>query len=691
MSPVALRHTELHLARIERLVELRLEAGGLDAPPGASDRDDPALLALEDELARFEDTLDAPPPLALLSERFSLAPLERDTLVLVVAMELHERCSRLVAALRGGSRHGFVDPQLALALFASRPVAEARLLDEGAILFRAGLLRAVPVRGFAPYRASACLVPEPHLLAFLAGRRELGRDLDEVALRVVPEVEADELPGLAPTIDALAQVLRGFLHRPVGGPPDRLGSDRALVVSLSGPPGSGRRLAVQAAARRARRAVIELDGALLAGHEAWVVRLRQALTQAELYGELVHLRYGDVLFERQPGAPAVLRDLARRHTAALVLSHAAALAAGAFDESVVLRARTPSVLAAPTAEALWRSSLPPDVTCDDSAALARLATTEALAPARIRQAARLATLREAADHPPGAPLTLTAAALSAAAHLQRETGLGELTSPESPHAAGQAAELVLSPKNVDEIASITRACASRSRVMQTWGFERILRRGTGIICLFDGPPGTGKTLTAEVIARELALELHQINVARIVDKYIGETEKNLERVFARIVPERTLLLFDEADSLFGSRVKVSTSTDRYANMAINTLLQLIERYPGVVVLTTNLKDAIDPAFERRITYKVIFDKPDADARAQLWRAHLPPEAPLAPDVDLDALADTFELSGGHIKNAVLRAALDCAHGGRLTQAALYAQAVREASSLGMVVRRSAFD
>lgn len=697
-SPPGEFHTSLHVARVERLVELRLAAGGLDGPPVEPDIDDGHLLDLTGRLLVLEAEADEPPPLRLLKERFGLHRIELDTLVLVAAMELSERCSRLVATPRGGSRHGFVDPQVALAVFGGSPVealAHFHRFEPDGILFRAGLLDAIPVRGFAPYHAARCLVPQPHLLAFLCGRRELGRDLSGVGERVVPQVDAADPPGLGVVVAELERTFAGFLRlfaRLASDPTAaRLGFDRALVIDLAGPVGSGRRLAVRAAARAVRRAVIELDGALLAGDESSSDRLRHAFKQAELYGELLHLRDTETLFERQPAAPAVLGDLTRRHPVICVVSHARQLpAVAAFDSVVISRVRTASFPPRDVARELWRLALPDYARLSDPSVAERLSTTVALAPGRIRQAARLATLWAAAEGGADAPVVLTHRTLDEAATAQRDTGLGELTSAEAPRATGQAMELVLSQKNLEEIEAIAKACANRMQVMREWGFERILRRGTGIICLFDGPPGTGKTLTAELIAQRLGLELHQINVSRIVDKYIGETEKNLEQVFARIVPDRTLLLFDEADSLFGTRVKVSTSTDRYANMAINTLLQLIERYSGIVVLTTNLKDAIDPAFERRITFKVVFEKPDADARERLWRAHLPQEAPVADDVDLELLADTFELSGGHIKNAVLRAALDSAHSGRITHEALYAQAVREASSMGLVVRRSQF-
>jgi SpoVK/Ycf46/Vps4 family AAA+-type ATPase len=174
--------------------------------------------------------------------------------------------------------------------------------------------------------------------------------------------------------------------------------------------------------------------------------------------------------------------------------------------------------------------------------------------------------------------------------------------------------------------------------------------------MFDGEPGTGKTLSAEVIAAELGLSLMRVNVANVVSKYIGETEKNLTRVFAEARGAQSILLFDEADSLFSKRVEVKQANDRFANMEVNVLLQLIERYDGLVLLTTNLKTSLDNALERRLSFKINFPFPDATMRATIWRSMLPSSAPMADDIDFEALAQSFELSGGSIKNAVLRAA-----------------------------------
>ena len=180
------------------------------------------------------------------------------------------------------------------------------------------------------------------------------------------------------------------------------------------------------------------------------------------------------------------------------------------------------------------------------------------------------------------------------------------------------------------------------------------KRGRGISALFDGDSGTGKTMACDVIAAEVKLPLTRVNVAALVDKYIGETEKNLTRVFAQARARGGILLFDEADALFATRTAVGRAADRYANLETNLLLQLLEEHPGIVLLTTNLKGNLDQAFLRRLTFKVSFAVPDARSRDKLWRLHLPSDH--AVDAGgLARLATTFELSGGGIKNAVVRA------------------------------------
>jgi SpoVK/Ycf46/Vps4 family AAA+-type ATPase len=181
--------------------------------------------------------------------------------------------------------------------------------------------------------------------------------------------------------------------------------------------------------------------------------------------------------------------------------------------------------------------------------------------------------------------------------------------------------------------------------------------GRGLTALFSGGSGTGKTLAAEVVAHALGLDLYRIDLSRIVSKYIGETERNLDRVFGAAASVQGLLFFDEADALFGRRSEVKDAHDRYANIEIGYLLQKLEEFDGIAILATNLHGNLDTAFIRRLQFHVDFPFPDEEQRRRIWERHLPREAPVGSDVDLGFLARQFRLSGGHIRNVALAAAV----------------------------------
>ncbi len=224
-------------------------------------------------------------------------------------------------------------------------------------------------------------------------------------------------------------------------------------------------------------------------------------------------------------------------------------------------------------------------------------------------------------------------------------------------------------------------------VLDELGYGRTMGYGRALTALFSGPSGTGKTLCAGLVARELGLELFRVDLANVVSKYIGETEERLSKLFDASSESGVALLFDEADSLFSKRTDVQSSVDRYANLEVNYLLQRLEEHDGVVILTTNHPDSIDSAFMRRIRFKPQFPAPDVDERERLWRVMIPPDAPQDPDLKLRFLAEDYELTGGQVQNAVLRAAVWAAEAkGRLSQALLARAAEREYKDMGRVVR-----
>jgi len=198
------------------------------------------------------------------------------------------------------------------------------------------------------------------------------------------------------------------------------------------------------------------------------------------------------------------------------------------------------------------------------------------------------------------------------------------------------------------------AAAARERRKIREAFK--LRGAQGISVLFSGHPGVGKTMSGTVLARRLGLDIYEVDLSQVVSKWLGETEKNLSDVFDAAEPGHVVLLFNEADSLFGKRTSdVKSSNDRYANLETNYLLQRLERFGGLAILTTNLTSSIDQAFKRRFSYDVFFSFPSPDMRAELWRRTLPERARSA-TIDFDALAERYELSGGFIKVACERAA-----------------------------------
>jgi SpoVK/Ycf46/Vps4 family AAA+-type ATPase len=225
-------------------------------------------------------------------------------------------------------------------------------------------------------------------------------------------------------------------------------------------------------------------------------------------------------------------------------------------------------------------------------------------------------------------------------------------------------ELVLPADLLDGLREFVARVKHRRQVYEHWGFAKKLAKGLGLSALLSGPPGTGKTMVAGVIAGQLGLDLYQIDVSRLMSKYIGETEKNLAKVFDAAETGHAILLFDEADSLFAQRGEVRSSVDRYANLEVNYLLQRMEHFSGISILTTNLAGSIDPAFRRRLSFSLEFPMPERDEREQLWRRHLPSAAILEGKIDYRLLADRFEMAGGHIRNAVLRAAFLAADEGR---------------------------
>lgn len=300
---------------------------------------------------------------------------------------------------------------------------------------------------------------------------------------------------------------------------------------------------------------------------------------------------------------------------------------------------------------LWRTFLAQEgVQAEEENVCDTLAAQFDFTPGVIQEAAKLAC-REAAVKGEAAVGT---AYLYQACQQKISHKLGERAS--RVNAAYTWDDLVLEegPKEL-----LRQACGQisyRGKVYEEWGFADKLAYGRGVSLLFAGPPGTGKTMAAQVLARELNLELYKVDLSGVLSKYIGETQKNLREIFDEVKKSRSILFFDEADVLFGKRVDVTDSRDISANAQTAYLLQKMEEYDGITILATNLMQNFDDAYKRRMKYIIRFTFPQKEQRARLWKKVFPSKMPLESDIDIAYLADNFELSGASIKNIALNAA-----------------------------------
>jgi winged helix domain-containing protein/ATPase family protein associated with various cellular activities (AAA) len=307
-----------------------------------------------------------------------------------------------------------------------------------------------------------------------------------------------------------------------------------------------------------------------------------------------------------------------------------------------------------------------------------------LGPEQIERAAHAARLSAFyGDRPLGA------ADLQAGARSQNAAGLERLARRIGPRVGW--ADLILPERTARHVHEIAERAAQRERVLEEWRMGSRRAGDRGIVALFSGESGTGKTMAAEVLAGELGLELYTIDLATVVDKYVGETEKNLDRIFVEADRVNAVLFFDEADAIFGKRSEVKDAHDRYANVETAYLLQRLETFDGIAILATNLKANIDEAFARRLDAVVDFPMPDAEHRLKLWDHCLGPGVPRAPGLDLDFCAQAFELSGGNIRNIAFAASYLAAAGdGRVGMQELMRATAREYRKLGRLCTRSEF-
>jgi len=588
----------------------------------------------------------AAPPAALarLAEAFGLSAFECDTLLLCAGMELDGEVPGLCAAAQGDPARAY--PSFSLAL-AALPDADWSALSPDAPLRHWRLIE--PGAGHGLTRAPLRI--DERVLHFLVGIPHR----DERLAALIDPLPPTALAALVPSQAAVAERVAGIWAGGMRG--------RALtLVQLAGAASDCRPVAAAAAA------LIGLDAAVLPA-----ARLPASPADLDVLlrlweREAVLSRMGVLMLEAENG-PAAESDLARGRNAALelLLERAAGPVILSEREPRRITIRTSAVIDVPhptAAEqlALWRDSLA-DRAAEAGDTLAAAAAQFSLTVPGIRAIAAEAR-SEGAASPPGATPGATPGALGELVWTLCRRRLRGALDGLAERIDSRLAwhDLVLPEQQMETLRLIAAQLRQRGTVHDVWGFAGTSRRGLGLTALFHGPSGTGKTTAAEVLAGELRLDLYHIDLSRVVSKYIGETEANLRRIFDAAEENGAILLFDEADSLFGARSEVKDSLDRYANVEVSYLLQRMEAYRGLAILTTNMRRALDTAFRRRIRFAVAFPFPDAPQRTQLWDRIFPRAAPTE-GLDSDRLA-RLRLAGGSIRNIALNAAFLAAEAGQ---------------------------
>jgi hypothetical protein len=596
---------------------------GRDASEGAA-ADDARAFAREIEAQA--DVAEARGELLRLRQvqrTFDLAPADLDLLLVALAPDLDMRLEALYGYLNDDVSRRRASIGLALEL-AGVPLpgapARARLLPGGPLI-DAGLVELDETD--RPFLTRGLRVPD-RVTMFLLGD-------DRPDERLLPLIgEAGPASGGDPA--ALARALGtgsrlAYLREPRDG--SAAGLAVAALAALGAP-------ALVLDLRRIAPAEDVEELARVAGREA---RLRGAGLVAGPT-DAIASRPGGVRAFAELGWPTVLHGT------------------GAWDpaNSRGVPVLVDVALALPEERAAWwRASL--DGEAGDGLDPAAETTQFRLAPQQIARAA-LAARQQAALR--GGPVD--GDDLRAGARAQNASGLERSARRVSP--AVTFDDLVLSGEELAQLHELAARARHRELVLDEWGLGRRSSRGRGITGLFAGDSGTGKTMSAEVIAADLGLDLYVIDLSTVVDKYIGETEKNLDRVFSEAEGMNAVLLFDEADALFGKRSEISDAKDRYANVEVAYLLQRMELFDGIAILTTNMRANVDEAFTRRLDVVVDFPRPDETDRLRLWQLNLSGPLPRAGDEDLEFLARNFDLAGGNIRNVCLCAAYLAADAGR---------------------------
>jgi hypothetical protein len=639
---------------------------GLGGPPHG-DGWHLARAAEQERLRQIEERVrETRLPLRLerLAGYFGLVRAEVDALLVCIAPELDPEYGRQFGYIHDDLTRRQASLGLVLALFSdnlSAALAARSQLSRSSPLFRWRLLQAPEAPSHAQFELERPLVVDSRVLAYLLGSNDPDAALDGFAT----------LPPLDAVLDDL--VLGDTAAAGVRAAADKLTSGSARCIWIRGPADAGKRTTAAALAHAAGVCLLLADSRRFAALPDAELETRTRILYREAVLQQAAVcwhKFEEIVSEEKPDRARVLTSIMRQQGQPTLFLSASEIPARAFEDLQMPDLELP-MPAAPERERLWRRYLG-GVDGD----LVTLATQFRFYPGQIRRAAEMAL-----DGIPDRPRVEDV--WRACRH---QTHMQVKALAQKVHCRGDWEDLILPADRKIQLRELCNSVRYRGLVYDTWGMATRIPYGRGVNALFSGPPGTGKTMAASLIAGELGLDLYRIDLAGVVSKYIGETEKNLQRIFAQADGANLVLFFDEADALFGKRTGIRDSHDRFANIEIGYLLQKIEEHEGVVILATNLRRNLDEAFLRRFQYTVEFPFPGERERLRMWEQIWPRDIKLDASVDPRYLARAFEFSGGSIRNVAVTAAFLAASDGGVVAAEHLAKAVqREFQKMGKIV------
>lgn len=621
--------------------------------------------------------------LETLAETFQLTPFEIDIVLICLAPEIDLRYERLYAYLHDDVTKR--KPSVDLVLNLLSPSFEAKLaarryLSADAKLLEWHLIHFIedPAQPLPPLLARGLKISD-RIVSYLHGADDIDPVLESYSHRTIPGLPWKDL-FLNPEIKRrLARLVTA--KAPAG---------RQSILYFKGPYGVSRHAAAEALCHRLGIHLLTVNLAKLLESEASLFEneIRLAGCEALLQKAALYFSHFDVLLsnENRFHLDHFLSEIETRQELTFLAGNTTWEPADALHKTPFVRIDFPSPVHADRVK-LWNRSLNGDATMASDVNLKALANKFSLTGGQIKDAAATAVNLARWRNPNDVKVAMSD--LHTASRLQSNRKLSSLAQKVTPHYRWD--DIVLPDDCLQQLQAICNYVKYRTLVYDNWGFGRKLSLGKGLNALFAGVSGTGKTMAAEIIAAEIGLDLYKIDLSGVVSKYIGETEKNLARIFAEAETSNAILFFDEADALFGQRSEVRDSHDRYANIEISYLLQKMEAYEGIVILATNLRKNMDDAFVRRMHFTIEFPFPTQDYRKRIWEKIWPDEIPRAKDIDLNLLAKRFEIAGGNIKNSALAAAFIAAEDGKVvTMGHLRRSIQREYQKMGKVTSENAF-